>query len=78
MAFSQVTRGNRMGRSIRTQRWRYTEWGEDGKFGIELYDHSKDSGEYFNLASNPELDTLRGRLKQVLDQGFSKNEPFAQ
>ena len=50
-AYTQVTRGPKvMGRSVRTRRWRYTEWGE-GKHGVELYDHSKDSGEYYNLSS---------------------------
>lgn len=39
-----------MGYSLRTERWRYTEWGEDGEFGRELYDHANDSRELTNLA----------------------------
>lgn len=38
-----------MGRSVRTHRWRYTEWAE-GQEGTELYDHATDSQEFHNLA----------------------------
>ena len=40
-----------MGCSIRTQRWRYTEWAE-GKSGVELYDHHADPMEFDNLAKS--------------------------
>ena len=30
--------------SIRTKRWRYTEWGPRGRHGTELYDHLADRG----------------------------------
>jgi len=39
------------GYSIRTERWRYTEW-LDGKAGRELYDHSCDPEEIDNLAKD--------------------------
>lgn len=42
-----------MGCSIRTHRYRYTEWGE-GESGVELYDHATDPGEFRNLAMNPD------------------------
>ena len=41
-----------MGRSVRSDRWRYTEW-VDGKQGVELYDHNVDPLEYHNLATRP-------------------------
>ncbi len=67
-AFSQVTRGKLMGRTVRTERWRYTEW-DDGKQGIELYDHEHDPREERNLAADPArtaiVKSLQGLLKQM-------------
>ena len=72
-AYTQVNRGNRVGRSVRNARWRYTEW-DNGKLGIELYDHNKDSGEYYNLSANPEYADICKVMKQLLDQGFVASE----
>ena len=70
-AFTQVTRvvnGQMiMGRSVRTEKWRYTEWNE-GKDGIELYDHTRDPDEFVNLAKDPkhssEIKNLSSLLKK--------------
>lgn len=40
------------GYTLRTPRWRYTEW-DEGKKGRELYDHDADPKELKNLASDP-------------------------
>jgi len=50
-AFTQVWRGSFPGHSVRTERWRYTEW-DGGKQGVELYDHDADPHEYANLAKD--------------------------
>jgi iduronate 2-sulfatase len=39
------------GYSLRTPRWRYTEW-DEGRRGRELYDHDTDPGELTNLADD--------------------------
>jgi len=44
--------GRFSGYSLRTPRWRYTEW-DEGKQGRELYDHESDPRELTNLATLP-------------------------
>src|SRR5687768_7294890 len=54
------------GYSLRTDRWRYTEWGEDGRLGRELYDHAKDPRELTNLAdATVHATTLRELATQL-------------
>jgi len=69
-AYTQVTRGDKMGRSVRTTRWRYTEWGPDGRLGVELYDHDTDFGEYYNLRTDPQLAAQCRQLRTLLSKGF--------
>jgi uncharacterized sulfatase len=70
-AFSQVQFAEAPGRSIRTDRWRYSEWGPNGEHGIELYDLKTDPNELRNLSGNKELETLRQKLRDLLHQKFS-------
>ncbi len=72
-ALSQVTRGGDkelkekriFGYSLRTPRWRYTEW-DEGKQGRELYDHDGDPKELTNLADKPaEAKTVESLSKQL-------------
>lgn len=70
-AFTQVTRILNgqiiMGRSVRTEKWRYTEWNE-GKDGIELYNYTNDPDEFINLAKGTryreEIKNLSSLLKK--------------
>jgi uncharacterized sulfatase len=64
-AFTQVQRGKIAGRSVRTERWRYIEW-DQGKQGMELYDHKNDPGEYYNLASDPQYKQIVAEHKKLL------------
>ena len=65
-AHTQVLRSpGYMGRSVRTERWRYTEW-DNGKKGAELYDHKKDPNEYQNLAEDPEYTKIRNEMKNFI------------
>jgi uncharacterized sulfatase len=64
-AFTQVRRGETMGRSVRTARWRYTEW-DEGRQGAELYDHDADPHEYENLAGDQKTAEVQSELQQLL------------
>lgn len=67
-AFTQARRGanaENWGRSVRTARWRCTEW-DEGRSGIELYDHDADPQEYTNLADKPEHAAVLKELRALL------------
>ena len=54
------------GYSISTGRYRYTEWGENGSEGNELYDHENDPAEMHNLAGQRDHVDLEKRLSNQL------------
>ncbi|WOH37233.1 sulfatase [Thalassotalea fonticola] len=59
------------GHSIRTDRYRYSEWG-DGIMGAELYDHHNDPEELKNLSDKTQLEEVRIKLKWLLDDAIKK------
>ena len=93
-AFSQFTRYGKdyglgkenflRGYSIRTKKWRYTEWWELGKGDVigqgnlisqELYSHDQDSEETVNIASLPENIEIITRLSERLRKGYTGEVP---
>lgn len=64
-----------MGYSIRTPRFRYTEW-RDFKTGkpkaVELYDHDRDPAETKNLANAPKQASNLEELKRLLAKTLNK------
>ena len=91
-AFSQYPRNEDktsiMGYTMRTDRYRYTEWPKFiGKptykpdwttlFGAELYDHVTDPEENVNLANDPRYKDLRDQLSKQLRAGWRAVIPGA-
>jgi iduronate 2-sulfatase len=79
-AITQVTRsglkksGRSFGYSLRTDRWRYTEW-DRGEQGVELYDHEADPRELTNLAARPEWAGTRQQLAVQLKEAIQTTMP---
>lgn len=61
------------GYTLRTARWRYTEW-DEGRKGRELYDHDSDPRELTNLAEKTEhsktVDELSSQLRVAVKTTF--------
>lgn len=68
-ALTQVRRGTGstafMGYSVRTEKWRYTEW-DAGKRGAELYNEVDDPDEARNLASDPKHRKTVAEMQRLL------------
>jgi iduronate 2-sulfatase len=67
-----------MGHTIRTDRYRYTEWraiAGDEVLAREVYDHSTDAAENENIANRPENTDLVAKLSAQLRQGPQAARP---
>ena len=77
-ALTQVVRRGRQGRffgySLRTPRWRYTEW-DQGRAGRELYDHEADPRELTNLADAPAHAEAQAQLASLLQKAVAGTMP---
>lgn len=78
--FSQYLRTGKppyMGRSIRTARWRYTEWHDlkDQPAGTELYDEANDPQENTNLANDSAHAETVKQLAEQLKTGWKAASP---
>jgi uncharacterized sulfatase len=62
-----------MGYTIRTVRWRYTEW-DGGKAGTELYDHQNDPREMTNLAGDASFAKTRADLAVMLKEAVGRSQ----
>ena len=62
------------GYSLRTERWRYTEW-DEGAQGRELYDHDADPLEITNLAAKPEHAATVADLSRKLREAAKSAHP---
>ena len=59
-----------MGRSVRTERWRYNEWDET-KMGVELYDHQNDPDEFINLANDVKYASIVKEMSDLLRKSYA-------
>ena len=79
-AFSQYLRTGKpphTGRSLRTDRWRYTEWHDlKGKpTGVELYDELNDPQETANLENEPSHAETVEQMAAQLQSGWKAAQP---
>ncbi|MDE0396576.1 MAG: sulfatase-like hydrolase/transferase [Candidatus Poribacteria bacterium] len=76
--FSEIKRRNIYGYSIRTEQYRYTEWGPDGSRGRELYNYDADPDETVNVVDLPENAELVEHLSERLHAGWQAALPDTQ
>lgn len=60
-----LTVSTKGGVSLRTENWRYTEWGK-GRQEVELYDLAKDPQEFVNVANEPTYKDARKKMAALL------------
>lgn len=68
-----VRRGEKLGRMVKNNQWRYVEW-DDAKMGVELYDQVNDKAEYTNLATDPKYKSVLEEMKKQIRRPKTKLE----
>lgn len=75
MVYHEVGGEKIEGKSVRNERWRYTEW-DAGRKGTELYDHDRDPNEFNNLAADQRHAKTLKEMKQLLQKtAFQNSKP---
>lgn len=70
-AYTVVSRAKELGRSIRTTRWRYAEWGSSSE--AELYDLEKDPAEHTNLAGKSQFSEQLEKMRLLLEKARKRS-----
>lgn len=66
-AFTVTLFQGKLGRSVRTERWRYAEW-DEGRAGALLFDEAADPHELKNLAADPAYAETVREMRRLLKQ----------
>jgi uncharacterized sulfatase len=64
-AYTVCKSGQAFGRSVRTERWRYSDW-DEGAAGAVLFDEQADPHEMKNLATDPAHKEVVAQMKALL------------
>jgi uncharacterized sulfatase len=66
-AYTTTVHEGTIGRSVRTEHYRFTLWG-DGSKGMELYDQDTDPEDFNNIAKQPSFAATVSEMKLLLDK----------
>jgi iduronate 2-sulfatase len=73
VAYTCEHRGQIIGRSVRNERYRFTQW-NNGERGTELYDHDRDPMEYTNLTRKGTNSAAMQDMWNLLQRPFAENQ----
>ncbi|MCM8531422.1 MAG: sulfatase [Lentisphaeraceae bacterium] len=69
-AYTVVSRGQRLGRTVRNDVWRFTHWDNDKE--IELYNIVDDPKQNKNLANSPEYKEVISQMRKLMKSALDK------
>jgi uncharacterized sulfatase len=79
-ALSQVQRGGKkgsgpfMGYSLRDERYRFVQWGPDGREGVQLFDHSSDPKEEKDLSADSASASTLAKFRRMLQERLAMRQ----